>query len=245
MKTNVFLKIDRDVPHTLLCLRFWLETFKNYKTFVLCDNKALAEKLHNCLVYDYPAAELIESDRSLVTYLQQLKSSKRNMATANLSGFEKSNDADLFWMIDADDTMFLTHNFEIINEKLHHAENYLVKNNLDGFSLDFYSTQVRKGDTKPCDAWTFGVALFRANLNWRELVEVTADEMEKYLFARNIDSVFHCMRARGKWKLESFVFNGLSFQHLYNNYPAMPNGVYYWRKRKLWDIQLPDRIVQL
>ena len=72
MKTNVFLKIDRDVPHTLLCLRFWLETFKNYKTFVLCDNKALAEKLHNCLVYDYPAAELIKSDRSLVTYLQQL-----------------------------------------------------------------------------------------------------------------------------------------------------------------------------
>ena len=42
-----------------------------------------------------------------------------------------------------------------------------------------------------------------------------------------------------------FVFNDLSFQHVYNNYPAMPNGVYYWRKRKLYDIRLPDRIVQL
>ena len=245
MNVNAFLKVDRDAPHTLLCLRFWLETFKSYRTFVLCDNKELESKLHKMLTNDYPSTILVESDRRLVRYLRELKSSKRNMATANLSGFELSKDADLFWMIDADDTLFLTNNFTIINEKLRLAESYLSDNKLDGFSLDFYSTQIRKGDTKPCDAWTFGVALFRANLNWRELVEVKADEMEQYLFARNIDSVFHCMRARGKWKLESFVFNDFSFQHLYNNYPAMPNGVYYWRKRKLWDIQLPDRIVQL
>ena len=244
MTVNVFLKIDRNVPHTLLCLRFWLETFKNYSTFILCDNPDLSKKLESCFV-DYPKSKLINSDRSLVQYLTQLKSSKRNMATANLTGFEQSKDADAFWMIDADDTIFLTHNFEIVNEKLHRAEQYLVDNKLDGFSLDFYSTQIRKNDTKPCDAWTFGVALFRADLNWRELVVVSADEMEEYLFARNIDSVFHCMRARGKWKLESFVFNDLSFQHVYNNYPAMPNGVYHWRKRKLYDIQLPDRIVQL
>ena len=101
MTVNVFLKIDRNVPHTLLCLRFWLETFKNYSTFILCDNPDLSKKLESCFV-DYPKSKLINSDRSLVQYLTQLKSSKRNMATANLTGFGQSKDADAFWMIDAD-----------------------------------------------------------------------------------------------------------------------------------------------
>ena len=160
---NVFLKIDRNVPHTLLCLRFWLETFKNYSTFILCDNPDLSKKLESCFV-DYPKSKLISSDRSLVQYLTQLKSSKRNMATANLTGFEQSKDADAFWMIDADDTIFLTHNFEIVNEKLHRAEQYLIDNKLDGFSLDFYSTQIRKNDTSAhagcCYRYTHGL-LFR------------------------------------------------------------------------------------
>jgi hypothetical protein len=69
--------------------------------------------------------------------------------------------------------------------------------------------------------------------------------MRDFMFPRNIDAAFHCMRERGAWKLESFVFSGMSFQHVYNNYPDMVNGVYYWNKGKLWDIPLPERIVSI
>ena len=132
---------------------------------------------------------------------------------------------------------FLTHRWDALNEKLHNAENYLTEHKLDGFSLDFYSTHNA--------GWTFGVALFRSDLDWTELTQVKGSEMRDFMFPRNIDAAFHCMRERGAWKLESFVFSGMSFQHVYNNYPDMVNGVYYWNKGKLWDIPLPERIVSI
>jgi hypothetical protein len=34
---KVFLKINRDDPASILCLRHWCEVFKIYETFILCD----------------------------------------------------------------------------------------------------------------------------------------------------------------------------------------------------------------
>ena len=241
MKTNVFLKIDRMDMHAVHCLRFWLETFKDYPTWILCDRTeedgSRPTILDTCFL-DYPQTKFTASDRSLVTYLSELKPRKRNMATANLTGFELSkSNSDNFWMIDADDTQFLTHRWDALNDKLHSAEQYLVEHSLDGFSLDFYSTHNA--------GWTFGVALFRSDLHWTELTQIKGDEMRDFMFPRNIDAAFHCMREKKLWKLESFVFSGMSFQHVYNNYPEMVNGVYYWNKGMLWDIPLPNRIVSL
>ena len=234
---NVFLKIDRMDMHGVHCLRFWLEVFKDYKTYILCDREE-TDILKTCMM-DYPGAQLIKSMRDpILPYLKELKPRKRNMACANITGFELSKgNSEAFWMIDADDTYFLTHRYGMLNDKIRAAEQYRRENNLDGFSLDFYSTHNA--------GWTFGVALFRSDLDWKQISEVPGMEMRDFMFPRNIDAAFHCMRERGTWKLESFVFSNMSFQHVYNNYPDMFNGVYYWNKGKLWDIPLPERIVSI
>ena len=57
MKTNVFLKIDRMDMHAVHCLRFWLETFKDYPTWILCDRTeedgSRPKILDTCFI-DYP-----------------------------------------------------------------------------------------------------------------------------------------------------------------------------------------------
>ncbi len=234
---SAFLKIDRMDAHGIHCLRFWLELFKNHETYILCD-RAETDMLKTCML-DYPDAKLIASIRaSIMPSLRELKGAKRNMACANITGFEIARGrTDAFWMIDADDTQFLTHRWAALDEKFRSAERHLAENKLDGFSLDFYSTHNT--------GWTFGVALFRSDLPWQELTQVKGADMVDFMFPRNIDAAFHCMRERGAWKLESFVFSGMSFQHVYNNYPDMVNGVYYWNKGKLWDIPLPERIVSI
>jgi hypothetical protein len=72
MKTNVFLKIDRMDMHAVHCLRFWLETFKDYPTWILCDRTeedgSRPRILETCFV-DYPQTKFVASDRSLVSYL--------------------------------------------------------------------------------------------------------------------------------------------------------------------------------
>jgi hypothetical protein len=148
MKTNVFLKIDRMDMHAVHCLRFWLETFKDYPTWILCDRTeedgSRPRILETCFV-DYPQTKFVASDRSLVSYLAELKPRKRNMATANLTGFELSRgNSDCFWMIDADDTQFLTHRWDALNEKLHNAENYLIRTQTGRIQFGFLQhTQCR------------------------------------------------------------------------------------------------------
>ena len=234
MSINAFLKINRSDPSAHLCLRYWLEVFKSYKTYILCDwDNTTSLKT---MLIDYPGVEIVSSDRSLVKYCQGLKGAKRNMASANLTGFNYSKGVEAFWMVDADDTMFLTNNFNIINEKLKRAEELCRSQRIDAFSLDFYRN-LNNG-------WTFGLALISTAANWQRIQEVTGDDMASLNFARNIDSAFHVLGLRGILKLRNFVFSGLAFQHICNNYPEMPHGIYIWNKDRLWDSALqPDVIV--
>lgn len=241
MTVKAFLKIHRTDPSSIICLRFWLELFKNYKTFILCDRykpgvDPTPEYLKTVLI-DYNVT-VINSDYSIgETYCRNLKGAKRGMASANLTAFQHINKEENFWMIDADDTMFLTRDFDELREKLKKAEQYLTDNNLDGFSLDFYRNLN--------DGWTFGVCLLKGSMPWQLIKDVDMGPMTDKGFARNIDTAFDSMSKSGVIKLANFVFDRQAFQHQCNNYPDMPHGIYVWHRNKLWDVPLQPDVITL
>ena len=235
MKTKAFLKINRTGASAMACLRHWLEIFRHHETYILCDwPQPWPEELISAQ-RDYPASRFIASDRSLTEYCGGLKGAKHGMASANLTGFQHSQDADAFWMIDADDTHFLTYDFDAIRKKISRAEEIQQERSLDAFSLDFYRN-LNNG-------WTFGMALIRVECAWQRMREIQREDMEALGLARNIDSAFHVLGQRGILRIANFVFDGLAFQHLYNNYPAMPHGIYSWHRGRLWDQPLKSDVI--
>lgn len=236
-----FLKINRSDPASLLCLRFWCEVFKNYETFILCDlydtKKDSVPSFIKTILDDYRVT-VINSDYSIgPRYCKCLKGAKHGMASANMTCFQYLGDSKGFWIIDADDTMFLTRDYDHIREKISQAEKYLFENNLHGFSLDFYRNLN--------DCWTFGVCLLRSDTPWKLLETLSSDEVSSTGLARNIDTAFQLLKNKGTLRLENFVFDRLAFQHSVNNYPEMPHGIYSWHRGKLWDKPLKDDIVIL
>lgn len=235
MKTKAFLKINRTGASAIACLRHWLEIFRDHETYILCDWAYPFPLELTSAQRDYPGSTIIDSDRSLTEYCAGLKGAKHGMASANLTGFRYSQDADAFWMIDADDTQFLIYDFDLIRKKILQAENIMQDRQLDAFSLDFYRNLN--------DGWTFGMALIRVNCAWQRMKEIRREDMESLGLARNIDSAFHVMGQRGILKIANFVFDGVAFQHLYNNYPDMPHGIYSWHRGRLWDQPLKSDVV--
>jgi hypothetical protein len=241
MEVKAFLKIHRTDPASVLCLRFWLETFKTYDTYILCDrynpNTEPAPDWLKTALIDYKVT-VVNSDYSIgETFCQNLKGAKRGMASANMTAFKHVNKHQGFWMIDADDTLFLTRDFDGIREKLKAAEHYLITNGLDGFSLDFYRN-LNNG-------WTFGVCLLKGSMDWQKIKDVDMGPMVDLGFARNIDTAFDSMSRAGTIKLANFVFDRYAFQHQCNNYPDMPHGIYTWHRGKLWDKPLQSDVISL
>lgn len=239
MTVKVFLKFNRDraETYTIACLRFWLEAFKEYETYILCDLFKANEvpDYFKHLLKEYPAT-IINSDYSIGAKFQNMKKAKRNMASANITPFKYLNGADSFWIIDADDTLFLGASTTSVREKLKKAEEHLKNNNLDGFSLDFYRNLN--------DGWTFGVCLISAKCPWEKIATLTDEEINASGYARNIDTAFDLLHKKGIFRLANFVFDGLAFQHVVNNYPEMPHGIYIWHRGRLWDKPLqPDVVV--
>jgi len=119
---KAFLKINRIDPASTLCLRHWCEIFKMYETFILCDlydpQKDPAPSFLKSIIDEYQVT-VINSDYSIgPTYCKCLKGAKHGMASANMTCFQHLDKSKAFWIIDADDTMFLTRNYDFIREKL-------------------------------------------------------------------------------------------------------------------------------
>jgi hypothetical protein len=238
---KAFLKINRDDPASILCLRHWCEVFKTYETFILCDlydvKKDTVPSFLKTVLEDY-RVQVINTDYSIApTYCKCLKGAKHGMASANMTCFQHLGKSKAFWIIDADDTMFLTRNYDLLKEKLSLAEKYLFENDLHGFSLDFYRN-LNNG-------WTFGVCLFRSDTPWKLIETLSKEEVSSTGLSRNIDTAFQVLKNKGLVRLQNFVFDKLAFQHSINNYPEMPHGIYVWHRRKLWDAPLKDDVVVL
>jgi hypothetical protein len=189
------------------------------------------------ILIDYNVT-VINSDYSIgENYCGNLKGAKRGMASANMTAFSYVKKSHSFWMVDADDTVFLSRDFDGLRNKLKSAEDYLLVNGLDAFSLDFYRN-LNNG-------WTFGLALLKSNMPWQLIKDVDMEPMVDLGFARNIDTAFDSLGRIGKIKIANFVFDRYAFQHQCNNYPDMPHGIYLWHRGKLWDNSLQKDVVVL
>jgi hypothetical protein len=240
--TKVFLKFNRTESFALVCLVFWLELFKNYELFLVCDlfNPArdpipdfLEPLLKNRNI------KIINSDYSLgQKYAKMCKSRKQSMVSANLTCFNYLTKKDQqFWIIDADDTLFLHKDYDYIRSKLKQCEDLMMSESLDAFSLDFYREYN--------DTWTFGVCLLNAKINWQKVETITDADLLTYNMSLNGDSMFDILGRKGIFKLKNFVIEGIAFQHVVNNFRKMNVGVYYWKDRKLWDTPLKDDVISL
>lgn len=238
---KAFLKFHRIEPAALLCLRSWLEVFRYHDTYIICDHynpktDQAPDYLKSVLI-DYKVT-VINSDYSIgPTYCKNMKGAKHKMASANMTPFQHTGKAMGFWIIDADDTWFLTYDYVMIRNKIKAAEEYFMSNNLDAFSLDFYRNLN--------DCWTFGVCLLRSQMPWTKIKDLSDEEVRSTGLARNIDTVFDILGKKGIFKIKNFVFRDLAFQHLYNNYPEMPHGIYSWNKQGLWNKPLKPDVIAL
>jgi len=240
--SKVFLKFNRTDSFSLVCLLHWLEVFKGHEIFIVCD-------LYNTVKDQIPYylsslilgknIKVINSDYTLGDkYTPEFKARKRKMASANLTCFNYLTKKDkLFWIIDADDTIFLTKDYENLSARLHRAEDIMKQENLDGFSLDFYRSLN--------NTWTFGVCLLRSDINWQQVENIKKEDLDKENLVYNSDSIFDYLGGKGILKLKNFVFPGYGFQHIINNYPAMPAGIYFWNNKKVWDIPLKDDVIEI
>lgn len=241
MTVEVFLKFNKNSMPSALCLRSWLDIFQNYPVRVISD-------LYDTGTQPPPAdlarvlgsTEVINTDYELSRPFAHLLKVQRwhNVCASNLTCFG-ANRSDAFWLIDADDTQFLTEDINMLRRKFAAAEQHLRQHNLDGFGLDFYR-EIKK------DHWSFGVVLFRGGLDLAPLSAVTAEQLLSHSkgLILNFDSVLDYGRRTGRYQLQSFVFDHCFFQHwLEQN--ALPYGVYHWRNGKIWDmIDLrPDIVV--
>jgi hypothetical protein len=234
---KIFLKYNKDPrenPSSLHCLNFWLTVFADRDVYIICDIFDPTLKFPKQFT-DYSSCKFINSNYALSEPINHLLVSKRwrNVAASNLSCYEKS-ESEPFWLIDADDTLFITFDVSLIKEKIKLAEHYFLENKLDGFSLDFYRTFKR-------DHWSFGVALLQDKHDLINILCSTDLEFFQTLkLPFNLDALFDCNRRQKKLKLESFVFDNTFFQHQLEQ-KFLPYGIYKWENKKLWDMKLnPD-----
>ena len=235
---KVFLKFNRNDESALLCLQYWLALFKNYQILIICDlfkDTGPIPKFLKPILQPYNV-QIKNTDYTLRAQTDELfiKGTKVKQSCANLTCFKYLDEEDkFFWLIDADDTMFLSREFASLREKLVSAENILLNESLDGLSLDFYR--------EAFDQWSFGVCLLNKNIDLEKL-------KDKSLFKNsvvNLDGAFDELRKSGSYQLKSFVINGYGFQHLINRFKGLKGGIYFWNDGMLWDIPLKDDVIIL
>lgn len=237
---KVFLKFNRSDTHSIICLHQWMEIFKNYEITVVCDlydvtRDTMPQYLSN--LSSFYRFNVINTDYSTGNILP-FKSRKRKQASANLTCFNVVND-EHFWIIDADDTMFLSRDYAVINDKLKKAEKIFKEENLDGFSLDFYRET-------HFDHWSFGVCILKSKIDLSNLSKVSVDDVDQSPgLTKNLDSYFDILRRKGIYNLKSFVLEDVPFQHVINPMDLPINGIYQWRNKKLYDLDLKQDIVIL
>lgn len=237
---KVFLKFNRSDAHSLICLHQWMEIFKEYDITLVCDlydvNRDTMPQYLNNLASFYKF-DVINTDYSTGNILP-FKSRKRKQASANITCFNVASES-YFWVIDADDTMFLTRDYATLSERLKKAEYIFNKDKLDGFSLDFYRET-------HFDHWSFGVCLLRTNLDLSKLNQVTVEEVDQTPgLTKNLDSYFDMLRRKGIYNLKSFVFEDIPFQHTINPMDLPLDGIYQWRNNKLYDLDLQEDVIVL
>lgn len=241
---KVYLKFNKTDTVGYMCLMSWLDIFKDYEIVLVCDlfniNTDPVPKFLKDTIDQHPhPIKLLNTDYSLSIPFNDAILDKRyqRAAAANLTCF-KDNAADpFFWLIDADDTMFLTRNFTTIKEKLKIAEEIVVNEDLDSLALDFYRMQN--------DTWSFGICLVKQSLDFNFIKNNLTENDWNPKDTRCLDIWFDKLRRQHKLNLKSFVLDKTSFIHYVHKTKTLPYTLYEWSDNKLNGVPLPEDFIIL
>lgn len=243
---KVFLKYNKNNPTGSICLEKWLKIFKDDEIIIMtdlwqedkipeytpqfpfsrlhdytCKNKKsiYAEKFKNCIADIY---HVFDNTKHEWVALNGPKWS--NALDANMTCLDMAKDDEYCWIIDADDITYVSHDFNLIREKLRKVEQETIRRGLDGCSQDMY----RHWN----DHWSFGVLFIKTKIDLEPLTQLTGPDFAIVhgLANPSIDVAFDVLRRKGVYKLESFIINNMAFVHADPNYPTIS----IWVDRKNW-----------
>jgi hypothetical protein len=241
---KVYLKFNKTDTVGYMCLLSWLDIFKDHEIILVCDlfnvNTDPVPKFLKDTIDQHPQPiKLLNTDYSLSVPFNTTILDKRyqRAAAANLTCFKDNLDDPFFWLIDADDTMFLTRNFTPIKEKLKIAEEIIVNDDLDSLALDFYRMQN--------GTWSFGICLVKQSLDFVSIKNSLTEDDWNPKDTKCLDIWFDKLRRQNKLNLKSFVLDKTSFIHYVHKTKTLPYTLYEWTDNKLNGVPLPEDFIIL
>lgn len=227
----VYLKVNRRQPMTTRCLRFWASVVAGADVYLVCDwdEATVAEWAPPELSY----RELVPtSDRARAAVHGKVPPRWQKVGAAQMTTPDHAtmNQIEQYWSIDGDDTLFL-HDPEDVRARMIEVQAIMFERDTSAASLDFYHTYI--------DHWCFGVACFRGDVDYFDLLAAidprvvarhfaedgrwsgpwgTRDASGRFARDRvavnmNLDWLFTYMRDVGTLRAASFYFDDMYFLH--------------------------------
>ena len=227
----VYLKVNRRQPMTTRCLRFWASVVAGADVYLVCDwdEATVAEWAPPELSY----RELVPtSDRARAAVHGKVPPRWQKVGAAQMTTPDHAtrNQIEQYWSIDGDDTLFL-HDPEVVRARMIEVQAIMSERDISAASLDFYHTYI--------DHWCFGVACFRSDVDYFDLLAAidprvvarhfaedarwsgpwgTRDASGRFARDRvavnmNLDWLFTYMRDVGTLRAASFYFDDMYFLH--------------------------------
>lgn len=211
-----YLKVNRDIPDTLVCLQHWIDIVAEYNSdfVIICDNKHLElnilEKIHFnsnnvrfISSYSWPFKKIVKR--------QKIARKWRKAANAHLTVFLHAQKYAVkkYWNIDADDSLILQPKNKVCHI-LQQAEKFAEENSCDGLAFDFWVTKCKGRH------WSLGIVYFRNTSQIFKLLNDSLIDWKDYTnftSVHNIDWVLTSLKDKNLLKLCSFYVENLYFIH--------------------------------
>lgn len=239
---KAYLKFNKTDSVGYMCLISWLQIFKNHEIILVCDLFPASDKiptpLKEILGHYQDSIKIINTNYMSSKMFDDLIPDPRyqKAAAANLTCFDDCQDS-YFWLVDADDTMFLTRNLQEITERLKSAENIIQQEKYDSLALDFYRMQN--------NTWSFGICLVKQSLNFAEIRNQLSNDSFTPKDTKCLDICFDKLRRQNKLNLRSFIIKNTSFIHYVHRTRNLPYTLYEWSDTQLNGKNLPEDFLKL
>jgi hypothetical protein len=241
---KVYLKFNKTDTVGYMCLLSWIDMFRDYDIILVCDlfnvsQDPIPELLSVVLNQSNKKIEIINTNYESSFQFNNLIPDPRyqKAAAANVTCFNHNKSDDYFWLVDADDTMFLTRNFDFLKLKIKEAEKLISDNHFDSLSLDFYRMQN--------DTWSFGICLINAKLDFNFIRNNLSDNDFISKDTRCLDICFDKLRRTNKLNLKTFIINNASFIHYVHKTRNLPYCLYHWEAGALNGKPVPEDFIIL
>lgn len=218
-QTLVYFLVDRDCPYMIMCVQAWINICNYLGTrnvFIVCDNKKVEIKIIKNINFHKIKFEFIRSHGKKIINVARLTCRPNwiNPACAHIKPLYHAHDNgfDHIWIIDADDTMFLS-SARLIAERMQLVENIAIKENIDFYSLDMW-------ESMNGGFWTFGVTYVNDVAEIIKRTENHTINVMKYRVFKqvrskiiNVDGFYADLGKKNIFNIKSFYFRNISFIH--------------------------------